>query len=64
MACGCSRKAKAAARGQQIMGYRVYMGDEVIPAPTDAPFFSVPEAKAKVRELGGGTVRTEYRRTA
>lgn len=65
MACGCSKRAKAAARGQIIAGYRVYMPDgAVIPPLGQSPFFSVPEARAEVRAQGGGSVHTEYRSVA
>jgi hypothetical protein len=42
----------------------VYLDDTIYPEPPAAPYHSVPDAKAKVRELGGGTVRTEYRTAA
>jgi hypothetical protein len=65
MACGCSKRARAAARGQQIAGYRVTAPNgDVIPPPPNAPFFSTAEARAEVRAQGGGTVNTEYRQAS
>ena len=65
IACGCSKRARAAARGQTITGYRVTAPDgTIIPAEGRAPFFSQAEARAEIRRLGGGTARAEYRKTA
>lgn len=59
MGCGCSARAKAAAAGVAIMGYRVTQPNGTVVPPEDqAPFFSLAEARAEVRTSGGGTVRT------
>lgn len=70
MGCGCNRRARAAAEGKVIRGYRVIMpkvnpDDEneplvYIPPLDRAPLFSAPEARAEVRAQGGGTVYVEY----
>ena len=62
MACGCSSRARAAAGGVTITGYRVTRPDgTVVPPEGSSPFFSLAEARAEVRSSGGGTVRTETR---
>ena len=63
MGCGCSKRARAAAAGVQIMGYRVTRPDGTVVPPVDQPpFLSQIEAKAEVRMAGGGTVRTESKK--
>jgi hypothetical protein len=72
MSCGCNRRARATARGETLKGYRVYLDTRdsqgnvvstlIIPPVEESPFFSVPEAKAAVRQYGGGTVQPEYRK--
>lgn len=63
MGCGCSKRARAAAAGVQIMGYRVTLADgTVVPRVDLPPFLSQAEARAEVRMAGGGTVRTESRK--
>lgn len=62
MGCGCSKRARAAAAGVSIVGYRVTRPDgTVIPPEESAPFFALAEARAEVRASGGGTVRTVTR---
>lgn len=67
MACGCSRRQRAAARGQTVAGYRVTLPDDhptdpgaVIPPLGKPPLMSPAEARAIIREKGGGTARVEY----
>lgn len=60
MGCGCSKRARAAASGMDITGYRVTLPDGTVVPPADSPpFLSQIEARAEVRAAGGGTVRTE-----
>lgn len=63
MACGCGRKARAAAAGKEIRGYRVTLpnGGGVVPPVDKPPFFSPAEARSEVRAQGGGTVNVEYK---
>lgn len=64
MGCGCSKRARAHASGLEITGYRVTLPDGTVVPPTNMPpFLSQIEAKAEVRAAGGGTVRTETRKT-
>lgn len=57
IACGCSKRKQVYAGGE-TSGYIVILPDgSQVPAAGDAPFFSLPEAKAEVRRAGGGTVK-------
>ena len=71
MSCGCNKRTRAAARGQQITGYRVLAPkanpedpDVFVPPLGTAPFLSQAEARAQIRKLGGGTARAEYKTTS
>lgn len=65
MACGCGKRARAAAVGKAIAGYRLTLPDGTVIPPADrSPFFSDAEARAEVRKQGGGTVTTEYRQAS
>ena len=65
MACGCSKRARYKAAGIEVTGYRVTLPDGTVVPRTDLPpFLSQAEAKAEVRMAGGGTVRTESRKTS
>ncbi len=65
MACGCGKRAKAAARGERIQGYRVTLPNgQVVPPLGAAPFLSPAEARAEIRANGGGTAHTEYAKLA
>lgn len=59
--CQCSKRSRAAARGQVIAGYRVTLPDtSVIPPVNKAPFMSAAEARAAIRANNGGSAFTVY----
>lgn len=63
MGCGCGKKLRARAAGEEILGYRITRPDgTVVPPETQAPFMSQAEARAEIRASGGGTARTVTRR--
>lgn len=65
MACGCGKRSRALANGQEIAGYRVVLEDgTTIPEPPAPPFLSAAEARTEIRLQGGGTAYTEYRSVA
>ena len=61
MACGCGRRARAAAQGKTINGYRVTLPDgSVLPPEGESPYLSPAEARAAIRKHGGGTAWVDY----
>ncbi|ABD58510.1 hypothetical protein SEA_NEOS5_13 [Mycobacterium phage Neos5] len=61
MGCNCNsgrKRREALAAGNPILGYRVILPDGTITPPEDKPpLFSQIEARAVVRQAGGGTTR-------
>jgi len=54
MACGCGARAKAAAAGMEILGYRITFPDGSV-YPTNGVFLTKAEALAEIRDRGEGT---------
>lgn len=64
MGCGCkSGAAAAAARGKEIIGYRITWPDKTCEPPcgTDAPLLGRVQAQMRLREKPGGTAKSVER---
>ncbi|QGH80021.1 hypothetical protein SEA_NHAGOS_10 [Gordonia phage NHagos] len=61
MGCNCGKRRSVSAGGQTL-GYIVTYPDGTT-TPEDAPFLTITEAKAEVRQAGGGTIKRLVRKT-
>ena len=60
MPCACGKRARLAAQGKKLQGYRLYVNDQIIPPKNKPPYFSQPDVKAEQRRQGGGLIAEEY----
>ena len=57
MGCGCSKRNRVTPGGTTVGFIVILPNGTQVPPAGEAPFMSQVEAKAEVRQAGGGTIR-------